>query len=51
VIGSTGLSGWCIRPLPWFAARALVESMKKDHLFNNKEFYGATKITGKAMAT
>jgi UDP-glucose 4-epimerase len=30
---------------------ALVEPMTEDHPFNNKNFYGATKIAGEAMAT
>jgi UDP-glucose 4-epimerase len=29
---------------------ALVEPMDEDHPFNNKNFYGATKIAGEAMA-
>jgi UDP-glucose 4-epimerase len=29
---------------------ALVEPMDEDHPFNNKNFYGATKICGEAMA-
>lgn len=29
---------------------ALVEPMTEDHPFNNKNFYGATKIAGEAMA-
>src|SRR6185312_7003699 len=30
---------------------ALEEPMTEDHPFNNKNFYGATKIAGEAMAT
>ena len=30
---------------------ALTEPMEEDHPFNNKNFYGATKICGEAMAT
>lgn len=30
---------------------ALTEPMDEDHPFNNKNFYGATKICGEAMAT
>ena len=30
---------------------ALTEPMTEDHPFNNKNFYGATKIAGEAMAT
>lgn len=30
---------------------ALQEPMNEDHPFNNKNFYGATKIAGEAMAT
>ena len=28
---------------------AITEPMKEDHIFNNKNFYGATKICGEAM--
>lgn len=30
---------------------AVTEPMEEDHPFNNKNFYGATKIAGEAMAT
>jgi UDP-glucose 4-epimerase len=30
---------------------AITEPMEEDHPFNNKNFYGATKIAGEAMAT
>ncbi|MBO6769764.1 MULTISPECIES: NAD-dependent epimerase/dehydratase family protein [unclassified Thalassospira] len=30
---------------------ALMEPMNEDHPFNNRNFYGATKIAGEAMAT
>ena len=47
---ATASSGWSTRSSASVYGDAVEEPMTEDHPFNNKNFYGATKICGEAMA-